>query len=135
MNNNFRQNLGLSLSVPILSGGQARFNYQRTKLNLKNAEVTKSLADQTLKNDIYKAYYSASAALEKFNAAKMAVDINQKTVDFAGKRRELGLLSVLDYIITQGNLTRAKLDLSSAQFDYVFKIKVLEFYKGQGIKL
>jgi outer membrane protein len=134
-NNNFRQNLGLNIAVPINSGGQARFNYQRSKLNLKNAQVIKAQADQTLKNDIYKAYYSASAALEKFNAARIAVDINQKTYDFALKRNELGLLSTFDLIISQNNLNRAKLDLAAAQFDYVFKMKVLEFYKGQGLKL
>jgi outer membrane protein len=135
MNNNFRQSLGFSISVPIMSSGAARFSYQRSKLDLKNAELTKSLANQTLKNDIYKAYYSASAALEKFNAARMSVDITQKTADIAQKRFDLGLLNTFDLITSQTNLTRARLDMTSAQFDYVFKLKVLEFYKGQGIKL
>lgn len=135
INNNFRQNLGFNISVPILSSGQARFNYQRSKLNLKNAEVTKELTDQTLKNDIYKAYYSASAAMQKFNASRTSVEITQKTYDFAVKRYELGLLNTFDLLTSQNNLTRAKLDRAAAQFDYVFKMKVLEFYKGQGIKL
>ncbi|WP_207511816.1 TolC family protein [Longitalea luteola] len=135
MNNNFRQSLGLSISVPIISGGAARFNYQRSKLDIKNAELTRSLADQTLKNDIYKAYYSATAALEKFNATKLTLDVTQRSYDVAKKRNELGLLSTFDLIISQANLTRAKFDMASAQFDYVFKMKVLEFYKGQGIKL
>ncbi len=135
INNNFGQNFGIQISVPILSGGQARFAHQRSKLNLKNARVTQELIDQTLKNDIYKAYYSASAAMQKFNASQTSVDITQKTYDFASKRYELGLLNTYDLLITQNNLTRAKLDRASAQFDYVFKMKVLEFYKGQGIKL
>lgn len=135
INNNFGQNLGFTIAVPILSGGQARFGYQRSKLNLKNAEVTKELVDQTLKNEIYKAYYSASAAMQKFNASGKSVEITQKTYDFAVKRYELGLLNTYDLLITQNNLTRAKLDRAAAQFDYVFKMKVLEFYKGQGIKL
>lgn len=135
INNNFGQNLGFTISVPILSGGQARFNYQRAKLNLKGAQVTKELVDQTLKNDIYKAYYSAAAAMQKFNASKTSVAITQKTYEFAVKRYELGLLNTYDLLITQNNFTRAKLDRVSAEFDYVFKMKVLEFYKGQGIKL
>jgi outer membrane protein len=131
----FRQSLAISISVPINSGGSARFNYQRSKLDIKNAELTKSLADQTLKNDIYKAYYSASAALEKFNATKFTLEVTQKSFDIAQKRFDLGLLNTFDLIISQGNLTRARYDMASAQFDYVFKMKVLEFYKGQGIKL
>jgi outer membrane protein len=135
INNNFRQSFGVSISVPINNSGTARFNYMRSKLNLKNAELTKALADQTLKNDIYKAYYSATAALEKFNAAKTSVAINQKAYDFAQKRNALGLLNTFDLILSQNNLTRSQLDMTAAQFDYVFKMKVLEFYKGQGIRL
>jgi outer membrane protein len=135
MNNNFRQSFGFSIAVPILSGGAARFSYQRSKLDLKNAEITKSLIDQTLKNDIYKAYFNASAALEKFNAAKVTLGINRKSYDFAKKRFDLGLLNSFDLITSQNNLNRAEYDLASAHFDYVFKMKVLEFYKGQGIKL
>lgn len=135
LSDNFRQNLGLTISVPILSGGTARFNYHRSKINLKNAEITKDLANQTLKNDIYKAYFSASAAMQKFNATKTSVAITQKTYDFAVKRFDLGLLNTFDLITSQNNLTRARLDQAAAQFDYVFKMKVLEFYKGQGLKL
>ena len=103
--------------------------------DLKNAEITKSLIDQTLKNDIYKAYFNASAALEKFNAAKITLGINRKSFDFAKKRFDLGLLNSFDLITSQNNMNRAEYDLASAHFDYVFKMKVLEFYKGQGIKL
>jgi outer membrane protein len=135
MNNNFRQSLGFSISVPINNSGAARFNYQRSKLDLKNAELTRSLADQTLKNDIYKAYYNASAAMQKFNAAKITYGITQQAADFAKKRYDLGLLNSFDYLITQNNMYRSQYDMLAAQFDYVFKMKVLEFYKGQGIKL
>jgi outer membrane protein len=135
MNNNFRQSLGFSIAVPINSSGAARFNYQRSKLDLKNAELTRSLADQTLKNDIYKAYYNASAAMQKFNAAKITYGITKQAADFAKKRSDLGLLNSFDFLISQNNMNRAQYDLLSAQFDYVFKMKVLEFYKGQGLKL
>ncbi|SEN12592.1 TolC family protein [Niastella yeongjuensis] len=135
MNNNFRQSLGLSIAVPINSGGNARFNYQRSKLDLKNAELNKAIINQTLQNDIYKAYYNASAALEKFNATKRTFEITQKSYDVAKKRYEVGLLNTFDLLISQNNMNKAQSDMTTAQFDYVFKLKVLEFYKGQGIKL
>lgn len=135
IDNSFRQNIALTIQVPILNGGQAKFAYQRAKLNLANGELTKNLADQTLKNDIYKAYYQATAALQKFNATAVTVTAAQKTYDFAVKRHELGLLNTFDLITSQNNLTRAKLDNALAQFDYVFKMKVLEFWKGLGIRL
>jgi hypothetical protein len=37
-------------------------------------------------------------------------------------------------ITNQNNLLRAKVQQLSNQYDYIFKMKVLEFYKGQGVK-
>ncbi|MGR9754285.1 TolC family protein, partial [Escherichia coli] len=51
------------------------------------------------------------------------------------KRYEAGLSNTLDLITNQNNLLRTKLDRLNNQFDYIFRIKLLEFYKGQGIKL
>ncbi|OQP55381.1 hypothetical protein A4D02_03465 [Niastella koreensis] len=135
LNSNFRQSLGFSISVPINSGGNARFNYQRSKFDLQNAQLNKAIINQTLQNDIYKAYLNASSALEKFNATKRTYEVTQRSYDVAKKRYEVGLLNTFDLLISQNNMNRAQSDMTTAQFDYVFKLKVLEFYKGQGIKL
>ena len=97
--------------------------------------MQKEQDDQKLKQDIYQAYTAALTALEKFNASKKAVESAEKTYRFAGKRFDVGLLGTFDLITTQNNLLRAKLEYTINHFDYVFKVKVLEFYKGQGLKL
>ena len=97
--------------------------------------MTKEQNSQTLKQDIYKAYNDATSALEKFSANRKAVDASQKAYDFAKKRFDLGLLSTYDLLNTQNTLLQAKTNLLYAQYDYLFKIKLLEFYKGQGLKL
>ncbi len=133
--NNFGQNVGINLSVPIFNSGQAKTAYRRSKLDLRNVELQKNQADLKLKQDIYTAYNNATAALEKFNASKKTVEATQKAYDFALKRYEVGLLGSLDLITNQNNLLRAKVQQLANQYDYVFKMKVLEFYKGQGLKL
>jgi outer membrane protein len=135
LNQNFRQSVGLSMSVPILNGGVLRTAWQRSKLSVKQVELTKEQNSFTLKQDIYKAYNDATAALQKFNADKKTVEASQKTYDYAIKRYELGLLSTYDLITTQTTLQQAKSQLLYSQYDYVFKMKLLEFYKGQGLKL
>lgn len=135
LSNNFGQNLGLNLSIPIFNNGTSRINYEQSKLNLQNAKTTEQQIEQKLKLDIYTAYSNALNALQKFNASQKQVELNQKTYDFANKRFEIGLLSSFDLLTTQSNLLRAKTQLLSDQYDYVFKMKLLEFYKGQGLKL
>jgi outer membrane protein len=75
------------------------------------------------------------AALQKFNADKKAIQTAEKAYDFARKRYELNLLSTYDLISSQNNLQRTRIQTLYSQYDYVFKMKLLEFYKGQGLKL
>src|SRR5258705_4763480 len=135
LNQIFRQSIGLRVSVPILNGGTLRTAWQRSKLSVKQVELTKEQNSFTLNQDIYTAYNDAMAAVQKFNADKKAVEASQKAYDFAIKRYDLGLLSTYDLITTQTSLQQAKTQLLYSQYDFVFKMKLLEFYKGQGLKL
>ncbi|MFL9481497.1 TolC family protein [Chitinophagaceae bacterium LWZ2-11] len=135
LSNNFGQGVGLSLSVPIFNNGQYRISYEQSKLNYKTALLNKEQADLTLKNNIYTAYSNAITSLQKFYAGRKNVESNQKAYDFAFKRYGIGLLGTIDLITNQNNLLKAKLQQVSNQYDYVFKMKLLEFYRGQGLKL
>ncbi len=135
LTDNFRQSVGLSISIPILSGGSLKSNYERNKLNLNTIQLQKEQDNQKLKQDIYQAYNAALIAYEKFNASKKSVDINELNLTYATKRFNVGMLGTFDLITTQNNLLRAKLQYTQNQFDYVFKMKVLEFYKGMGLRL
>ena len=135
LSNNFSQGVGLSLSIPLFNGYNYRSNYERAKLNIQTSRLQQDQDNQTLKQNIYQAYISALTALDKFNASKKAVSAAEQTYMFAQKRYEVGMLGTFDLITSQNNLLRARLDYSSSRFDYVFKMKVLEFYKGLGLKL
>lgn len=132
---NFNNAVGFGLSVPIFNGRSARTNWEKQKLNVRNLGLQQELDRKSLKQDIYKAYTDAMTALQKFHASTKAVETTQKAYDFSSKRYTVGLLSTIDLLISQNSLFRARIDRLSAQYDYVFKMKVLEFYKGQGIKL
>lgn len=135
MDKSFGQSIGLSLSVPIFNQGQLRTQYNRSKLDKRNVELQQELDNQTLKQDIYKAYTEATASFQKYIAGIKSVETSQKAFDFATKRYNIGLLNTIDLLTNQNNMFKAKIDKLTAQYDYVFKLKVLEFYKGQGIKL
>jgi outer membrane protein len=105
------------------------------QLDIKNNELLKEQAAQTLKNNIYQAYVAASNALQRYNASKKTLEISERTYNLAQKRYDAGLLSTIDLITNQNNLFRARIQAIADQYDYVFRMKVLEFYKGQGLRL
>ncbi len=135
LNQQFGQFVGIGIDVPILNGRQARSQWERAKLSLKNVQFQKELDNQTLKQDIYTAYNNAVAALQKHSASLKSVETAQRSYNLSKKRYDVNLLSSFELITNQNNLFRAQIDLLLARYDYVFKMKLLEFYKGQGMKL
>jgi outer membrane protein len=135
ISDNFRQNVGLQVNIPLFNNGVARTAWERSKLNVSSLQLVKDQALLTLKQDIYTAYNDAATAIQKYSAGLKSVETAQKAYNYAQKRYELGLLSTIDLLTNQNNLNRARVELAQAHVDYVFRLKLLEFYKGQGLKL
>jgi outer membrane protein len=135
ISDNLNTGVGLNITVPIFNGRSARTNWEKQKLNVRSLSLQQDLDNMTLKQDIYSAYTDAMTALQKFNTSSRAVVAAQKAYDFSKKRYEVGLLNTIELLISQNSLFTATINRLSAQYDYVFKMKVLEFYKGEGLKL
>ena len=133
-NDNFNQAVGLQLNIPIFNGRQLRNNYNRAQLNLENSKLQSRADNLTLQQNIYTAYSNSVSAFAKYNASTKAAQTQQYAYDLATKRYEIGILSTIDYITIQTNLFTAKINQVSAKYDYIFKIKVLEFYKGEAVQ-
>jgi outer membrane protein len=131
----FGQGVGISLNVPIFNGGQARSATQRARLNIKQSMVSLDRDKLQLKQDIYTAYYSASGAFQTLMAREKALQTAERSFELASKRYALGVMQTIEWLTNQNNLTRAMIDKAVAQYEYVFRMKVLEFYKGQGLTL
>jgi outer membrane protein len=129
------QAIGLNLSVPIFNNRQLRTNWERSKLNAESLKLQADQDNLTLQQDIYRAYNDAVNALQRYRAAQKAVEAAEKTFSFAQKRFGVGLLQTIELLTNQNNLFRSRLDAITAQYEYVFRMKLLEFYKGQGLKL
>ena len=132
---NFRQALGLSLQVPIFNGYQAKANWERAKLNQQSILLQMQSDSLSLKQDIYRAYENAISSFQTFQGRKKTVETSEYAYNLGKKRYDVGLLPTLDLLTLANNLQRARTDYALAQFDYIFHMKVLEFYKGQGLKL
>ena len=135
VNNNFGQSFGLQMSIPIFNGNQSKINYQQAKLNYRNANLQKENTNLKLKQDIFTAYNNAVIAFNKLVANQKALTSAEKTFAFAIKRYDLGLLGTIELLNNQNNFLKAKVNYKAAQYEYVFRIKLLEFYKGVSLSL
>ena len=135
LNNNFGQSLGLNLQFPIFNAGSSKTQWKKAQINVLQSNLQQEQEKINLKNNIYTAYQQAYSSYQKYKASTRTVEVSQRALDISKKRYDIGLLGTLDYIITQNNLTNAQIEAVSNRYDFVFKMKVLEFYKGDGIRL
>lgn len=132
---NFGQSVGLSLSVPIYNNHNVAVNIERAKVNLANTELTNLQNKQLLKADVQRAIADARAAKESFEASQRSVEAAQAAFGNAQKRFDLGAINTLEYSTASNNLDRAQLSFIQAKYQYLFNLKVVDFYLGREIKL
>lgn len=131
----FGQSIGLGINVPIFNGWQARSTVERSKLDIERSKLAITRDTLQLKQDVYNAYQQAYGSFQTFKAREQQVKTAERSYELANKRYEIGVMQTIEWLQNQNNLTRARIDKLIAQYDYVFKMKVLEFYKGQGVRL
>ncbi len=135
LQNNFRQIIGINLNVPLFNAWQSQFNVQQARINALTANLTAAQTDLTLKQNVYKAWNDARNAMQKYYAAQRADAAAQRALDFATKRYELGLTNTVEYLVTQTSGFRAASAMQSARYDYIFRLKVIDYYLGKELKL
>lgn len=133
--NNFRQTYALTLSVPIFNGWTTRSNISRSKIDVLSKTYNLEQVRLKLKQDVYKAYYDARVAIQKYYASKKADEASKRAYNYAQKRYELGLMNAVELLTTQNTALKAKSEALSAKYDMVFKLKVIDYYLGKEIKL
>lgn len=132
---NINYSIGFSLRIPIFNGLQVNTNRQIAKIQHERAEIAARQARNVLRTTIESAYNDAIAASKTYSAAEKQVDALEEAFRATEKRYENNASTYVEYQVASNNLYGARSDLSRAKFNYIFTLKVLDFYLGNPITL
>lgn len=132
---NLSQSLTLNLSIPILNGLRARSNVQRAIIAREEAGIYVEETRQQLRQTIETAYNDAVAASKSYQASLKQVEALEESFRSIQRRYSLGAESFVNFQVAQNNLFNAQYDLLRAKYEYVYRIKVLDFYMGRPLTL
>lgn len=135
LQDNFGQSVGLSLSIPVFNNLRNTTNYENAKLNSQIAELNKDQTVNQLRSDITTAYTNLKAAKSSFEASLSNEKAQALSYDFNLKRFEAGMLNATDLINSKNQYAQAQNQLINAKYEYLFRLMIIEFYKGNDIKL
>lgn len=135
LSENFGQNLGINLSIPIYSNSSGRLNVERARLAQLNTQAGYQQLRQTLKAQIQNAIASAKAARNTLNAARLAADAATAAFENTQKRFDLGAVNSFEYTTARNTLDQAQIEVIRARYQFVFNVKTVEFYMGKALTL
>lgn len=131
---NVNKSIGFTLNVPLFNGLQTYTGVKNAKLNVLNAKYGQDLAEQNLYKTIAQAYANSKASLNKYNANRASVEASEQSFMYAQQKLNVGAISTFDYNSAKTRLQNAQSNLVQAKYDYLFKLKVLDYYQGKELK-
>ncbi|MCC9135380.1 TolC family protein [Pontibacter silvestris] len=133
----FKDNIGnqfsLSLQVPIFNGLQTRINVERAKISQQNAKLNADIARNNLRQTIEQAAVDTRAAQLRYVASKQQLAASEKSYQNAQLRLNAGVINSVDFNIIANTFRSAQSSLLQAKYEYIFKLKILDFYEGKDL--
>jgi outer membrane protein len=133
--NNRNSGVGLSLNIPILNGWQVNKNISNSKLNVENSKYALEGTKKQLYKSIQQAYTDAVASLKKFNVSIKAIASTEESFRYTEQKFNVGMVTPVDYNAAKTQLLQSQSDMVQAKYEFIFKTKVLDFYKGLPLSL
>jgi outer membrane protein len=135
LDDRFYKSATLSVNIPIFTRYQTQTSINNSKIDVRDAEYALRQTQLQLRKDIEQAYANALASFQKFKANTESATASEENFKYIQQKFDVGIVNSIDYSVAKKNYTKAKSDLLSAKYDFIFKTKVLDFYKGNTIRL
>lgn len=140
MNNDFRFKnylwnpysiIGLSLSVPIFSGGSKFYTLKQTRVSMTQLDLQRENTERNLQLSVRQYMDDMSTAIKQFEAARKGVEQAERGYRISQKRYDTGAGTLLEVNDSQLALTQAQLNFNQAIYNYMIAKSDLEKILGQ----
>ncbi len=128
--NNKGHSFGLQLNIPIFNGFITKNNVSRSKIALNRSEISLQQSVLDLERNVYNAITDAKGALNSYESATAALESRQEAFNYAKERFAVGVMNTFEFSQAQTLFINAQSEVLRTKYDYIFKIKIVEFYFG-----
>ena len=135
LKNNRRTQLYVSLRIPIFNGLQARTNLNNSYINYENSKYDLQLQKNNLLKEIQQVRLNAVSAMKKYYSSEKAVQSTVEAFRYVEEKFNLGIVTPLEYNDSKNKVTNAQSSFIQAKYEYIFRVKILDFYNGVEITL
>jgi len=130
INNNQRQFLGASLTIPLFNKNSVRFDVQIAKIEAEQAQTRLTLARQTLLYEMEGNYNELTASGKELQQSEKQMEADKLAFQAAQKKFDQGMINAIELYTTKNRLANTSAQVLHARLTYAVKKRILEFYKG-----
>jgi len=135
LKNNLSTALSFNLSIPIFSGWQKMTNISNARLQMQIQQLNLENTKNSLKKDIYQSYANAKGSADNYVANLKALESQRQAYDVTKKKYNAGLAASFEMEQSRANLAKSESNVIQAKYNYIFSVKVLDYYQGKKITL
>ena len=135
VNDNASHAVYVALRIPIFNRWQNKTAIDQAKINLADSKLYLDLQKQNVYKTIQQAYIQALAAQERYIANLESAQSMAEAFRYTEQRYEVGMVDIIEYKSAKNDYNIAQSNVSQAKYEYIFRKKILEFYKGEQIEL
>lgn len=129
LDNNLNTSYGVSVSVPIFNGFNAKNNVGLEKIKVQEAQITLDQTKLDLKQAIDRSYSIMETTLQNYRLLEEQVTAYEESYRINNILFENGATNSTDYILSKNTLENARINLANTKYAYALRIKVLEYYR------
>lgn len=126
--NNASKYLSINLEIPIFGRLASRKNVQKRKLAVRQAEYDLRVVEKQVIKEISQACIDAETARQKYYSSIKFFDSASEAARQIERKYNLGVATIVDYNVALNNLVKAQTQLLQTKYEYIFKMRVIDFY-------
>jgi outer membrane protein len=135
LDNNFNQQLGFTLSVPIFTKRIVKTQVEEAKIQVDQAQLNLKNESITLSETVERAYINVMNAQSQYKAALEQYDYNKEGYRIASEQLKVGVANTVDFLLQKNLFIQAQQAFIQAKYNELLTLKIYDFYRGVPIKL
>ncbi|WP_282040795.1 TolC family protein [Winogradskyella flava] len=130
LDNNLNTVVGVSVRVPLFNGFRAKNNVALEKIRVEESILELERTYLDIKNTIAQVHFDMEAVYNRYQSLQKQVKAYEESYRINEIRFNNGVSNFLNYVTSKNNLDNAKVNLVNAKYEYILRVKVLDYYRG-----
>ncbi|WP_235015966.1 TolC family protein [Chitinophaga ginsengisegetis] len=135
MDNNFYQQIGLTLSVPIFTRRVVKTNVEKAKIEVDQSKLVLQDTKTNLTQTIEQSYIDVLNAQSQYDAAVEQLKYSQEGYRIASEQLKVGAANIVVFLQQKNLYIQALQSYIQAKYNAALNIRIYDFYRGIPVKL